>query len=303
MAKNILIIGAGRIGTALGQVLSKAGHDVFYWDKNPDLVPEQKDLTELVPQAEVIILAIPSWVIRQVLNDVIPLFKDDILVVTPAKGIEVDSLKTMYDVLDELLTPHYPFALLYGPLMAEEILSGKSGVGLVVAAKVEIYQQVFSLFEHSLIKLEYSSDVIGGAWLGPLKNVYALGLGIADALSLGNNVKGWLLVQAIEEMGRIVHWSGGRRETVYGSGGIGDLVLTAFSPHSRNRLTGEKIIRGGKEGLVSEGIVSVKAASKLWQEHLDELPFLFALHQIVVLDQDPQKVFSDLFNKRFIYEE
>jgi len=301
MAKNILIIGAGRIGRALGRVLSKAGHHLFYWDKNPELILEQKNLNELVPQAEVVILTIPSWAIRQVLNDIISLFRKETLVITPAKGIEVNSLKTMYDVLDELLTPHYRFALLYGPLMAEEILSGKSGVGLVIAGKVEIYQQVFSLFEHSLIRLEYSSDVIGGAWVGPLKNVYALGLGIADALVLGNNIKGWLLVQAIQEMAEIVHRLGGREETVYGSGGIGDLVLTAFSPYSRNRLTGEKLIKTGKAGLISEGIVSVKAIGKLLKENFNSLPFLDILYQVIVNNQDPRTVFTNLFTSKFFY--
>jgi len=299
MKYQILVIGAGRIGQAIGGVLADHGNTVHYWDKVDGVVPDQKDLQELVPRSDIIFLGIPSWTMREALTAVVPFMKPSTFVFTPAKGIETESLKTVYEVLDEFLTPRFPFALMYGPLMAEEIKQGIGGVGLIAAREIKTYHILHQLFLETNIRLEYTSDMAGAALLGPLKNVYALGLGIADALELGGNVKGWLLTQAIREMALIVQSQGGRAETVYGSGGVGDLVLTGYSPHSRNRAVGEKLIKEGKYEGKSEGIVSVLAIGRLVQEKFENLPFAGGLYDIVWREASPREVYMKIFNKKY----
>ena len=289
---HALVIGAGRIGTAIGNLLAKKKIAVDFFDADPSKVPGQKPLSETVPQSNLIFLCIPSWVIREAVRDITPHLRDDTIIVLLTKGIERGTKKTVNVLLDDLL-PRHKHVLISGPMLAEELLQNMSTVGVCASLNAGAAQKLKEIFSGTNLTLEHSSDVTSIALAGVLKNIYALGLGITSALNLGSNFKGWYVQQAIREMADIIGLCGGDREAAYSCAGLGDLIATGFSPHSRNRGTGERLING-EEGLQSEGTVSLESVIDLVGKKADQLPILRALGDIVLQKADAKEIFSRL---------
>lgn len=278
--KQVLIIGAGRIGKAIGSLAITAGHHVEYWDAVPNLVPNQRPLEIVAAATEVIVLAIPSWSVRECTRALQSALRPEAVLMAFAKGIEVETKKRVDQIFEDT-APNHPWALAGGPMMAEELVHGKGGtvmVGTRFPAAVEMANTLFG----STVRVETTDDVAGVALAGVLKNAYAFGLGIADGLEWGMNRKGWLTSVAVGEMVRLGHLLEAQEATVLGSAGVGDLVCTAFSPHSRNRSVGEEIVRTGRCTIKSEATISIPSLAELAGSDLSLCPFLETLHGIVL---------------------
>lgn len=279
--QKVLIIGAGEIGQAIAKILAKANKSsVDFWDSEPKKVKNQKDLRELVPGASVIFLAIPSKAVRAVLSDISSQIGKNVPVIVLAKGLEANTGKTMDQVLREYLGRKRGM-LLYGPMIAEEISAGKGTAAVLAAYSAGMAKKVISLFRCHDLRLTFSTDMRGVALTGVLKNIYSVGLGITHGLELGSNFRGWYVAQACLEMSEIVPKLGGKKATVYGQSGVGDLVATGFSNDSRNHQTGMSLAKDQGSAMTSEGTKSIAQICRRLGKY-SRYPLLNILHLVIV---------------------
>ncbi|KKU77520.1 MAG: Glycerol-3-phosphate dehydrogenase [NAD(P)+] [Parcubacteria group bacterium GW2011_GWA2_47_64] len=280
---HIAIIGAGAIGQALAHILKpKEQVAIFMYDKDPAKITRSALLLpEAVASADVVFLCVPSWAMREAVFEMKLHLKRDAILVSLAKGIEGVSKKTMDALLKELC-PTHKMAILGGPMLAAEFMADLPGVGCLATEQSGVEKLVKELFADTLLSLKSSTDVRGVALSGVLKNIYALGLGIAQGLSWGNNQKGWYVTNALSEMADIVELFGGKRETAYGLSGVGDLVATGFSPYSRNNHFGEKLVMTGVCNIKSEGNASLPALSRLLKKPRAVFPLLETLEDVIL---------------------
>lgn len=291
--KNIVFIGAGKIGSAIGVALEGKDACLAFWDKDPQKVKEVKDLEELVPSADFLFFCVPSWVLRDAVKDVAPFINKKTIVISPSKGIDVVNNKSTDETLREFLPSGVDFALLSGPMLADEICRGSLAAAIVGTKKIGVYKKIKTLFDGTNIKLEYSSDVHGVALGGIFKNVYSLALGMAEGLGWGSNEKGILVTKAVIEMQKIFKILGGKPETVLTVAGIGDFIATGFSPCSKNYTAGLEIARDGSATTMSEGLSSFDSVMKLLHDHVENFPLLSSLKRIIVGKESAVKVFAD----------
>jgi glycerol-3-phosphate dehydrogenase (NAD(P)+) len=230
---------------------------------------------------------------RDAVREMTPHLQKDASIISLAKGIERGSNKTMDALLAELL-PSHAIALLGGPMLAAEFMQNLPGVGCVATEDPNVGAEIAELFSGTLLFLEQTSDVRGAALSGVLKNIYALGLGIASGLSWGNNQKGWYASRALFEMADIVELFGGKRETAYSLAGVGDLIATGFSSSSRNNRFGEELVKNGVCNIQSEGCASLPAFSQMLKEKQKEYPLFAALEEVVLQRKDAQEQFGKL---------
>ncbi|TSC96002.1 MAG: glycerol-3-phosphate dehydrogenase (NAD(P)+) [Parcubacteria group bacterium Athens0714_26] len=295
MDKKVVIIGAGEIGTAIAKSLKDVNTaDIFLWDKDTLKVPEQKPLSEIVPQADFVFFCVPSWIMRVAVAEVSQYLIPKAIIISLAKGIEVETLKTMNEVLGEALPKGQKFALLSGPMIAEELVAGARGFGVVATASEEVYSSINNLFKNTNIFTEYSADIRGVALSAVLKNVYAVSLGIADGLKWSGNAKSWLAAKAIKEMSEISEILGGTKETILGTAGLGDLLATGFSEHSRNHQIGDELVKTGKILLKGEGVASLNSVLKLLGEKSKDFVLLSALAGIIINGEDAKSALEKL---------
>ncbi len=288
---SVLIIGAGRIGKAISHELERVGHSMALWDALPGLVTDQQPLEALAPNVNALILCVPSWSIADAVAPIRDLLPSDALVLTLAKGLVEN--KTMNVLIAELF-PQHPTGVVAGPMMAEEIEKGMGGIAVIGSASAVTRSQSENLFRNTNIRIESTTDARGAALAGVLKNIYACGLGIADAIGWGLNWKGWYVARAFHEIVLLGTQQGGREETFHGPAGLGDFLATAFSPHSRNRTTGEEILRTGVCTKDSESIKSLGGVMSIAGSQIASLPLLRALHDILIDHQDARKIYAAL---------
>ncbi len=238
---NILIVGNGELGTALGKILSQnEENQVTVWGEEPNL-----------PSAEVVFMAVPTTAIENVVSKVKSTQSEDCIIVVLSKGLGSNG-ETPWELADK--NWQGPAVLISGPMIAEELTAGKSGAGLAAGNKEAFTQEIISLFPNSNIRLQITQDLIGLSWLGPLKNLYAIGLGFAEDRGEGLNYKGEYICQAVKEMAKVVDHFGGQSQTAYTLAGLGDLVTTGFSPNSSNFQLGVSLAKGDKPRELSEGV-------------------------------------------------
>ena len=289
MAK-ISVIGSGGWGIALTILLHKNGHDLTIWSfdkkeaeelkktrqnktKLPNiLLPEDvkvtDDLREAVDDKDILILAVPSKAIRSVSKSLKNIIKDNQIIVNVAKGLEEDTLETMTDIIEEELKDKNPkVAVLSGPSHAEEVGRGIPTTCVVSAHNKELTLYLQNVFMNPSFRVYTSPDMLGVEIGGALKNVIALAAGIADGLNYGDNTKAALITRGIKEISTLGVAMGGEQSTFYGLTGLGDLIVTCASMHSRNRRAGILLGQGKtldeaiKEvNMVVEGVYSAKSA-------------------------------------------
>ncbi len=296
MAKHTVIIGAGRIGRAIEGILAKREVKIELWDKDASKVSGQKDLAETVPAADFLFLCVSSWALIEALKHITPHLKKGTVIVSLAKGV-VDfegRALPMNGFLEAALPKGQPFSLLYGPMMAEELNRGLLGFGVVAAKSKSIFNKLAKIFADTNLRIAYSKDLRGASLAGVLKNVYSIGLGIADGLTLGCNAKGYLTSKAVSEMSDIIKLLGGKPSTILGLAGLGDLAATGFSPHSRNRRVGDELVRMGQCCLESEGFVSLPYLVELLGDKAKDFPFFFVLVEIIIRHKNAAGTFEGL---------
>lgn len=291
MTKRIVFIGAGNIGRAIGNILLKKGeYEVQFWDVDPQKVPDQKPLSEILPTADIVFFCIPSWVLRDGFAETKAYIQSQTALLSVAKGIEA-STKFTVDQMFKDAFPENSVGLIYGPMLADELSQDHVGMG-VLASSDERVRSLAALFKGSSLILESSDDIHGVALAGVLKNVYALGLGILAPLGFGENAGGWYIATALREMAGIIELLGGRRDTAYGPAGLADFVATAFSSHSKNRQVGEEFAKTGAFTQKSEGLLALPSLVVLLGETHAQFPLLGALTKIVAKEGGPKELFT-----------
>jgi len=216
------------------------------------------------------------------------------LVISLAKGIEVKEAKTMDELLPIVLPAGQPFALLGGAMLSEELNQGRVGFGVLGARTKNFFKPIEEIFKQTNLRLFFTDDIRSIALAGVLKNIYALGLGMADGLELGGNAKGWLTSKSIQEMLEIGKILGGRSSILLGPAGVGDFVATGFSLYSKNREVGKEIVRTGKIIEKSEGSVSLKPLVERLGRKVAEFDLLNSFKQIVINGKNCRDVFERL---------
>lgn len=319
---DIGVIGAGSWGTALALLLSKNGHKVTVWsimeqeiemlskerehkDKLPGVkLPEDMefttDLEDTVKKSEVLVLAVPSPFTRETSKNMAPYVKEGQIIVNVAKGIEEKTLMTLSEIIEEEI-PQAEVAVLSGPSHAEEVGRGIPTTIVVGAKKKKTAQYLQNIFMNKVFRVYISPDVLGIELGAALKNVVALAAGIADGLGYGDNTKAALITRGISEIARLGTTMGGRWETFTGLTGIGDLIVTCASMHSRNRRAGILIGKGytmeaamKEVNMVVEGVYSAKAAMGLAEKYGVQLPIIEQVNEVLFNGKSAAEVVESL---------
>ena len=309
---NVSILGAGSWGTAISVLLSGNGHDVMIWSVDKDelkMLDEERehktklpgvkisddirltnDAKEAVDFAELIVMVVPSPFVRSTAKTIAPYVREGQLIVNASKGIEESTLMVLTDViLDEI--PKAKVAVISGPSHAEEV--GKKMPTTVVAGaeNKEDALLVQDVFMSDYFRVYTSPDVLGIELGGSLKNVIALAAGIADGLGYGDNAKAAIITRGIAEIKKLGVAMGGDAETFGGLSGIGDLIVTCSSIHSRNRMAGYYMGQGmsykeamDKVKMVVEGVYSAKAALALSEKYNVEMPIVRMINNMLFGD-------------------
>lgn len=280
MKPHVAFIGAGKLGAAVGSLVRANAAEVEFWDKNPTVVSNQRELAEVAADADVLFFCVPSWALPEAFSAVAPHARKRAVVVCVSKGIEKSTGLTS-DALSARMLPGRPFAFLGGGMLAAELVGTQGGAAAIGTASAIARATLASLFRGAHLKIGFSPDVRGVALCGVLKNVYAIGLGMADGLGWGNNLKGYLAAASLREMSAMLALLGGKRETAWGPAGAGDLLATGFSQHSTHRRTGQEIAVRGKAASGCEGLVSIPALRKRLGAREKKFPVFRAIGAIV----------------------
>ena len=336
MAK-VSVLGAGSFGVALAVLLSKNGHRVTIRSTSPEkaerlrqersiptleevILPEEVEVTADLEYAcrgrDLIVLAPASVYIRSLARSMSPFVEEGQLLVNVAKGIEADSLKLLSEQIEEEI-PQAEVAVLSGPSHAEEVGRGIPTTCVVGAHSRRVAETVQNIFMCDSFRVYTNPDIRGIELGGALKNVIALAAGIADGLGYGDNTKAALITRGMAEMSRLFAAMGARTETLYGLAGIGDLVVTCASMHSRNRRAGKLIGQGlsmkeamEEVNMVVEGVYAAGAGRELARRYGVTMPIIEQVCEVLFAGKAPAEAMRELMlrdrcveNPRLCWEE
>jgi len=325
----IAIIGAGGWGTALAITMARAGRDVRLWAFEPYLVqtmiatrenpiylpfvrvPDSVRVTnsfeEVVRGARIVIMAVPSHVYRQVFSRMLPLLNGDILFVSATKGIENDSLMRMSEVVADVAKPRFAprVAAISGPTFAPEVARGEPTALVVASPDEELRLFLQRELSAPRFRLYTNVDLIGVEIAAAVKNIIAIAAGVVDGLGLGSNPVAALITRGLAEMTRLVVACGGRRETLSGLAGLGDLVLTSYGSLSRNRRVGIALGQGkdlnevlSNMHMVAEGVKTAKSTVALSRKLNVEMPIVEKMYSVLHEGLKPQDAIDDLMERK-----
>lgn len=321
MAK-VSVLGAGSWGTALSLLLCKNGHEVTLWSALEDEVrmlcekrehesklpgvrlPEDMkitaDLEDSLQDPDVAVLAVPSPFTRSTAHRMAPFVKKGQIIVNVAKGVEEHTLMTLSEIISEEI-PQADVCVLSGPSHAEEVGKGLPTTCVVSAEKRETAEYLQGIFMSPVFRVYTTPDILGVELGGALKNVIALAAGTADGLGYGDNTKAALITRGIAEISRLGTKMGARVETFYGLSGIGDLIVTCASVHSRNRKAGYLMGKGytmqeamDEVKMVVEGVYSARAAKSLAEKYQVEMPIIEEVNKVLFEDKPAADAVRDL---------
>lgn len=321
MAK-VSVLGAGSWGTALSLLLCKNGHEVTLWSALEDEVrmlcekrehesklpgvrlPEDMkitaDLEDSLQDPDVAVLAVPSPFTRSTAHRMAPFVKKGQIIVNVAKGVEEHTLMTLSEIISEEI-PQADVCVLSGPSHAEEVGKGLPTTCVVSAEKRETAEYLQGIFMSPVFRVYATPDILGVELGGALKNVIALAAGTADGLGYGDNTKAALITRGIAEISRLGTKMGARAETFYGLSGIGDLIVTCASVHSRNRKAGYLMGKGytmqeamDEVKMVVEGVYSARAAKSLAEKYQVEMPIIEEVNKVLFEDKPAADAVRDL---------
>lgn len=306
---NVSILGAGGWGIALGVLLNDNGHNVTMWsavEREVNMIKENgentvslpgikipkdigitSDLDEAISDKDIIVLAVASKFTRSTAAKLKNRVKDGQIIINVAKGIEEETLMTLTEIIEQEV-PNADVAVLSGPSHAEEVGKGLPTTCVVGAKSKDTAMFIQNIFASPVFRVYTSPDILGIELGGALKNVIALAAGIADGLGYGDNTKAALITRGITEISRLGIAMGAQPMTLYGLSGIGDLIVTCASMHSRNRRAGILMGQGKtmdeavKEvNMVVEGVYSAKAAKKLAEKYSVKMPIIETVNMIL----------------------
>lgn len=314
--------------------LARNGHPVTLWARRPAAASEMvtarenaaylpgvsfpeplqvcATIEEAIADATVWVMAVPSQAVRTLATAMVAHAHADLRIVSLAKGIENDTLLTTTGVLADVFVtvPRRHLAVLYGPSHAEEVGQGKPTTVVVGAEDRVIGGQLQDLFMSPTLRVYVNSDLVGVEIGGSVKNILALAAGMSEGIGYGDNAKAALVTRGIAEIQRLGQAMGAKRSTFAGLAGIGDLVVTCFSRHSRNRYFGEQIGKGRtlaeveeEMTMVAEGVRTTLSVYALAQRHGIEMPITEAVYQILFQGKKPQDAVHELMTREAKYED
>ena len=319
---DVAIIGAGSWGIALAKVLHTNGNKVTVWSivedeitmlkekhehvqklpgvKLPEVMEFTTDLESAVSGKAYLILAVPSVFTRSTAKSMAPFVKEGQIIVCVAKGIEEETLMPLTDIVEQEI-PQAEVAVMCGPSHAEEVGIGLPTAVVAGAKKRAVAEGIQDIFMNNVFRVYTSPDVLGMELGGSLKNVIALAAGMADGLGYGDNTKAALITRGMFEMNKLAVTMGAKQETLNGLTGIGDLIVTCESKHSRNRKAGMLIGQGytmqqamDEVKMVVEGVYSAKAAIALAKEYGVDMPIIEEVNKVLFEDKPAKEAVNDL---------
>jgi glycerol-3-phosphate dehydrogenase (NAD(P)+) len=324
--KRIAIIGAGSWGTALAIIAARAGHEVQLWSRNPDLItavnerrinpfyltsaqiPERvvalSEIDAAVNQAEHVLFAAPSHAARELLTKVSPHLNESAVVVSVAKGIEIETGKRISEIFKDVAGTTHPFVCLSGPSFAREVVAGHPTAIVAASKDAAAARAVQNDLSFENLRIYTNSDVIGAEIGGSVKNVMAIAAGMAAGLGFGANSVAALITRGLAEITRLARREGAQVETLMGLAGLGDLVLTCTGDLSRNRFVGQELGKGRRlEEItaalteVAEGINTARAVKKLADRASLEMPIVNEVNAVLYEGKSARDAVSDLMSR------
>ena len=329
--KTVTFLGCGSWGGALGKLLSDKGLVITMWHRNLEvvnhlldtkthyLIPEltfpsnvdfTNDISSAIQSSEIIVLALPSQSIRDVITKNKSSFNKNHIIVNVSKGIEIDTLMTVSEVINDVLDgQHKSLVTLSGPSHAEEVISGHPTTLVAASKDVKSAKIIQNLFATEKLRTYLNRDIRGVELGGSMKNVIAIAAGICDGIGYGDNSKAALMTRGMMEITRLGDAMGAKVETFRGLSGYGDLIVTCLSKHSRNRQLGQ-LIGEGKAleditldmSMIAEGIFTAKSVHQLQLKHNAEMPIHEAIYQVLFQKKDPKNSVSELMTRRLSEE-
>ncbi|UJF36363.1 NAD(P)H-dependent glycerol-3-phosphate dehydrogenase [Paenibacillus hexagrammi] len=325
---KVAVLVAGSWGTALASVLADNGREVLLWSRNEEQVKEINEehrnrrflndvelsplitatssLQQAVEDADAILMVVPSSGMREVASRIKPFVKKDTLLIHATKGFETGTLNSMSEVISDELPQINPkrIVVLSGPSHAEEVILKCPTTVVVAAGELEAAEAAQDLLINSYFRVYTNPDVNGLEVGGALKNIIALGAGLTDGLGFGDNAKAALLTRGLAEIARLGTAMGANPLTFAGLAGIGDLVATCTSKHSRNWRAGFKLGQGAAlddvlkdMGMVVEGVKTTKAAYELSRRYEVTMPITDELYQVLFEGKSPKLAAQDLMGR------
>lgn len=327
--RNVTILGAGSFGTALATVLDTAGNNVQIWAREADVVnainkdhrnpayltdlelPESikayHDIEQCMRDQDMILFATPSHTLREIAARIKPCLDGHEILVTVSKGIENDTFKTMSQILVEVMegvTYEDNVGVLYGPSHAEEVATLKPTTVVAAAYSTRTAKIIQDTFLTPMFRVYVNNDVIGVEIGGSVKNIMAIAAGVIDGAGLGDNAKAALITRGLHEMRRMGAMMGAHPDTFSGLTGMGDLIVTCTSTHSRNRYVGHQIGSGKKlkevtksMNMVAEGVKTTKSVHGWAQKTGVDMPITSAVYRVLFEDEDPKDALNALMTR------
>jgi len=324
---GIVVLGDGSWGTTLAILLRHKGYKVTLWSafadyaewldkkrtndkflphfKIPSAIEITSDLEKAVTGKEVIVFAIPSQFLRHSLKKIKKFaYPRKSLYLSVTKGIEIKSLMRMSEVVHDELGG-IKLAVLSGPTIAHEVAEGIPTTAVIASSDIKTRKFLQEIFSTEKFRVYTNDDVIGVELGGSLKNIIAIACGISDGLKFGSNTKAAILSRGLAEISRLGQAMGAKVKTFSGISGLGDLVTTCISPHSRNRLVGEQIGRGktlswilAHMQMVAEGVPTTKSAYRLALKFKADMPITREIYRVLYMNKSPIKAVKDLMTRR-----
>ena len=323
---HISLLGCGTWGSTLAQVLGRNGHSVTAWHYKMDVVDDmirsrmhpnisdfefhsniifKKEIQTCIEGSNCIVVAVPSHGVRNIIEKSSSFFTNKVILVNVAKGIENGSLSTMSEVIKESSNlDSGQIVSLYGPSHAEEVIKGNPTAMVSASSDKSSAEYVQTIFSSDTLRIYTNNDIKGVELGGSLKNVIAIAAGICDGIGFGDNSKAALMTRGIAEITRLGVAMGVNSDTFSGLSGIGDLIVTCLSIHSRNRYVGEEIGKGktlvsilDKMEMVAEGIRTTQSVYDLSKKYQVEMPISEGVYQILFNEKNPKEIVSELMTR------
>jgi glycerol-3-phosphate dehydrogenase (NAD(P)+) len=327
MKERIAVLGGGSWGATLAAHLAKNGHDVAVWEFMPAVAERLRDtrslatlpalrlpenvavtsnIAEAVQGRDAILSVTPSHTVRGTLRAAVAGgLRSGVLVASATKGLETESDLRMSQIIRQEAAQAGDVVVLSGPSHAEEVAVGQPVVLVAASENAAAAKRVQSLFTADLFRVYTSDDPVGVELGGALKNVYAMACGIVDGLKMGDNTKAALMTRGLTEMTRLGQALGARALTFFGLSGLGDLIVTCGSQHSRNRLLGEKVGSGksleqalSEMTMVAEGVNAAKSAHHLAKTKGIDMPIVNEIHRVFYEGKSPLASIRDLMTRQ-----
>jgi len=318
---QVTVLGGGSWGTTVASLVATR-NDTMLWARNPSVAEEistehtnsgylpgfqlnrkltaTADLEQAVKHAELLIVGVPTSAVRATMESVVNWVHPWIPIVSLSKGLEQKTLLRMTQVISETV-PGHPVAALSGPNIAREIMAGQAAASVIATEDLSVAAAIQNVLTRGLFRVYTNHDVIGCELGGALKNVVAIASGIAQGLGVGDNTRAMVMTRGLAELSRLGVAMGGEAATFAGLAGMGDLITTCVSPHSRNRHVGEELGKGrkladilGEMNMVAEGVKTATTARELAKRHGVEMPVCDEIYKVVAGRSSADRAYQGL---------